>query len=93
MTGFDPAKFAERLKTARRRAGLSRRQVAKLLNFSVQTVCHWERTTRIARIDTVCDLCRLYGVSADWILGLNNTEILEVIDDDCGSELQDPDSD
>lgn len=51
---------------------LTQEQVADICNVSDATVGHWEHLKREMRVDCIVKLCRYYGVSADYVLGLED---------------------
>lgn len=64
---------ASRLFQARQEAGLKQEEVQDKLELGANTVSLWERGSMIPRADKLAALCRLYRVSADWVLGLSET--------------------
>ena len=57
-------------KEVRKRAGLTREQVAEAMGVSWQTVKYWELKEDALRLDTAIELCRLYGCTLDEMAGL-----------------------
>lgn len=66
----------DRLIKARKAAGLSQGQVAKLLGLSgtASSVSQWERGGRGLDIQRLIELCDLYGVSVVWVISGRNPE-------------------
>ena len=62
--------FAERLKEARIKAGLSRRYVADELNLLENSYGFYERGLREPNIMMLLRLANLLNVSADWLIGI-----------------------
>lgn len=60
----------ERLRQARIKAGLTLTQVAVALFTSHTTISRYENDKRKVDPPTMLELCKLYNVSADYILGL-----------------------
>ena len=58
----------ERIALARKQAGLSQEQLGDKLNVSRQAVSKWESGQTNPDIAYVSQMCRLFGVSADWLL-------------------------
>lgn len=54
------------------REDVTQRQVAEQLGIKQQTYCGWEGDRRKPDVTEICDICALYGVSADWLLGLTD---------------------
>lgn len=63
--------FGTRLQQARQRAGLKQEEVARKFGVRQGTVSSWEHGEREPSADTIARLARLYGVTADWLLGLD----------------------
>lgn len=58
-----------RLRKAREKTGLTQREVAERLNIpKYQTISAYENDKNSPKLDTLKDLCRLYGVTSDYIL-------------------------
>lgn len=62
--------MGRKLTTLRQARKLTQERFAAQLNVSKSAVCTWERGQYIPPIYLVCDICRFYGVSADYLLGL-----------------------
>lgn len=61
--------ICERLREARAKAGLTQEQACKQARIpKTQTLSTYERGTSTPRLDTLMELVKLYGVSADWVL-------------------------
>ncbi len=59
-----------RMKAAREQAGYTQREVAKILNTSINTVSRWEiGATRAISITHLTALAALYLVSVGWLIG------------------------
>ena len=82
MTKLDPAKrtrIAERLKEARKLAGLSQGQVARMLSLHRPSVTEMEAGNRRVSADELAQLAEIYDVSVAWLLG-ETPETLEAQD-------------
>ena len=55
--------FAQRLKSFRKRAGLTQEKLAELVKVSMMTVCRWEWGERVPRMDDIKNLCEVLHVS------------------------------
>lgn len=64
--------FAERLRELRQDAGLTTRQLAAKLNIGQSSITHWENGTRLASIDGLRKVAKFFGVSADYLIGLED---------------------
>jgi transcriptional regulator with XRE-family HTH domain len=60
---------ARRLREARLRAGLTEVDVRDRIGISTRTVRAYEHAERLPGAQALAKLTRLYGVSADWVLG------------------------
>ena len=72
MTDLESAKrvrIAERLKEARKLAGLSQGHVAKMLGLHRPSVTEMEAGNRRVSADELARLSEIYDVSVDWLLG------------------------
>lgn len=63
------AQLAERLKEARKLAGLSQGQVAKLLGLHRPSVSEIEAGNRRVSAEELSQLAELYDVSVAWLMG------------------------
>ena len=70
--------FGIRLRELRRRKKLTQAQVAKRLNLSKTAVSGYENNTKTPSVDVLIQLSILYGVTTDYLLGLDNREMLYV---------------
>ena len=73
------AQIAERLREARKLAGLSQGQVAKMLGLHRPSVSEMEAANRRVSADEVAQLAEIYDVSVAWLLG-EAPETLDVQD-------------
>lgn len=58
----------ERIALARKQAGLSQEQLGEKLGVSRQAVSKWESGQTNPDLAYVVEMCRLFGVSSDWLL-------------------------
>ena len=63
------AQIAERLKEARKLAGLSQGQVARMLGLHRPSVSEMEAANRRVSADELAQLAAAYDVSVAWLLG------------------------
>ena len=70
--------FSIRLRELRRRKKMTQAQVAKRLNLSKTAVSGYENNTKTPSVDVLIQLSILYGVTTDYLLGLDNREMLYV---------------
>ncbi len=69
---LDKDKVADRLKEIRAELKLSQEKFGKILSVSQDTVSLWENGKSLPSVETVIELCKHYGVSADYVLGLED---------------------
>ena len=60
------------LKNARRLRGLTQRDLADKLNFDEMTIANYENLKTDPDIKTIIKICSILEVSADYLLGINN---------------------
>lgn len=68
---FEIKNFAERLKTARTKRGLSQAELAKAVSVSAATISSYEtlNNTKIPSLDKAAAMADFLGVSLDWLCG------------------------
>ena len=66
----------ERLKEIRRDHHDTQESLAKKLGFSTPTVSKWEQGQSNPDLDTLVQICRMYHVTADYLLGLSDEDPL-----------------
>lgn len=64
--------FGLRLKELRKKKGLTQKQVGKILHVSSKSVSGYEHNIVTPSIDSLKSLALLYGVTTDYLLGLND---------------------
>ena len=69
--------IGNRLRLAREQAGLSQRQVAKMVNLHRPSVSEIEAGHRKVSAEELAEFARIYGVSMDWLAGVNEKEVDE----------------
>lgn len=70
--------FGYRLRDLRLERKLTQTQVAKYLNLSKSTISGYENNIKFPSINVLIHLSVLYGVSADYILGLENRKMMSI---------------
>ena len=60
--------LGERITLARKQAGLSQEQLGDKLGVSRQAVSKWESNQATPDVAYLAEMCRLFGVSSDWLL-------------------------
>ncbi|MDK2867699.1 MAG: hypothetical protein PWP51_2741 [Clostridiales bacterium] len=74
--------FGERLRKAREQAGLTQLDVYKAINLNNKSLSRYENNATSPDPETVKALILLYGVSADFILGISDQMQNHYIDND-----------
>ena len=64
--------YRKRLRDIREDRDLTQAQIGELLNKSQQGYNHIEAGRAELKIDDLVKLCKFYGLSADYIIGLTN---------------------
>ena len=65
-------KFGERLKELRTEKGMSAVKLGKALGVDDNTILRWEKGQMSPSIDNLYNICRFFGVSADYLIGLED---------------------
>lgn len=66
--------IGERLRIARKNAGLKQDDIARYLGIGNSTISEWETGKRSPGIDQVEELAKLFGISAGYLLGFADIE-------------------
>ena len=66
--------FYRKLSTLRKEAGLSQEQLAEKAGVSRQTIFKWEAGLASPSMENILALCRIFGVSADELIGNETPE-------------------
>ena len=64
----------ERLAEVRTFRGDTQAMLAKKLGYSKDSVSSWEQEKSSPREETLIEICKMYGVSADFLLGLSDED-------------------
>lgn len=70
--------LGERLYELRTQKGLSQVELANLLNKSKQSISNWENNNILPSIDMLIQLSKIFQVSCDYLLDLDDRKFLEV---------------
>lgn len=70
--------FGLRLKTLRKQAGLIQKQLAAQLGITKSVVSFYELQSRSPSPEVLAKLAQIFHVSADYLLGLDNRETIDV---------------
>ena len=66
--------IGERLSEVRKDHGDTQSSLAKKLNVSVATVRSWEQEKGSPAHEILVNICKMYRVSSDYLLGLSNVD-------------------
>lgn len=64
--------YRQRLREVREDRDLSQAEIGKVINKSQQGYSHIENGRAELKIDDLVILCKYYGLSADYLIGLTN---------------------
>lgn len=64
--------ITDNLRDIRKERGLSQAQLADLLETTQQQYSKYENGVQEIPVRHIVTICRFYGVSADWLLGLRD---------------------
>lgn len=64
--------YGNRIKEERQLKGLSQKQLAQMLSTTQSTIGKYEREELQPNIDVITKLCKIFEVSADYLLGLTD---------------------
>lgn len=70
--------FGDRLYALRMARGMSQSELAKVLGKSKQSVSNWESNTVMPAVDVLIKICKVFGVSCDYILDQKESKSLSV---------------
>lgn len=76
--------FAEKLREARKNAGLTQEQLAEKLLVSRQAITKWESEKGLPDIENLKRLSQIFGISIDDLLSSNETEFYGVYREQIG---------
>lgn len=64
--------MGERLKELRVKRGLKLKDVAAALDVTIRSISRYEDGTREPSVEMIVKFCKLYQVSADYLVGLTD---------------------
>lgn len=64
--------FSKRLRELRTEKQLSQKKLAEIIQTNNSSVCDWECGRSEPSIEVIIKLCKLFSVSADYLLGLTD---------------------
>lgn len=68
--------FGVRLRGLRERKNLSQSQVAKRLSLTRASISGYENNLASPSVEVLCKFALLYGVTTDYLLGLDNRKVI-----------------
>lgn len=70
--------FDERIRELRHSLGINQVEFGKRLNVTEQCISNWENNNIMPSIDMLIRISKTFSVSADYLLGLENQQTLDV---------------
>lgn len=64
--------FAERLRELRQDKNLSAKQLGVLIGYNDSSIILWENCKRLASIEALYKIADFFGVTADYLIGLED---------------------
>ncbi len=77
-----------RIRDLRKEHELSQQELAKQLGVNQTAVSQWERGVTTPSSTVMVDLCKLWNVTPDFLLGLSDEKIASTLEDVDAKELQ-----
>ena len=71
-----------RIKQLREEKQMKQKELAVLLNCADNAVSYYESGQRGLSIELIADLCEIFGVTADYLLGLSSQRTHQIPDED-----------
>ena len=62
--------FKERIVEALKFSGITQKQLAQKLGISESNITNWKKGENLPSVDILFKLCKIFDVSADYLLGL-----------------------
>lgn len=72
--------FGLKLKELRKQAGMTQQQLADKLGITKSVVSYYELSERTPSPDVLRDLALIFKVSADYLLGIDRSKVIDVSD-------------
>ena len=64
--------YGKRIRELRKEQNLTQQQLAAILRVDFRTVSCWEKERYEPNIEQIAKLCRQFGVTADYLLGIDD---------------------
>ena len=71
-----------RLKELREEKGMKQLELAAILSVSQNTISRYEGGERDLNTGTIAMLCKIFGVTSDYLLGLSAQRSMQISDED-----------
>ncbi len=68
---MDYVAIGERVRIRRKALGITQEKLAEMVDVSTSFIGHIERGTRKLSVETLASICKALGVSADFLMGLD----------------------
>ena len=68
---MDYMAIGERVRISRKSLGITQEKLAEMIDVSTSFIGHIERGTRKLSVETLASICKALGVSADFLMGLD----------------------
>lgn len=65
-------KFQERIKELRQESGVTRAQLAEMLQVSVRLISYWENGERECSFDMLIRIAEFFQTTTDYLLGVTD---------------------
>ncbi len=79
--------FGIRLKSLRNQTGLTQKQLAERLGVTKSVVSYYELQERYPSPEVLIKLAQIFHVSADYLLGIESSQVLDISDLDEDDKL------
>lgn len=70
--------FGKKVKLLRKERGLTQKQLADMVGVAVSAISAYEAGNRYPTYSGLVSLARIFHVSTDYLLGIENTRIVDV---------------
>ena len=70
--------FSQKLKKLRIDAGLSQKQLGERIGLTNSTLSKYENASKAPSIDSLIALAKVFHVSVDYLLGLENKNMIDI---------------
>lgn len=71
-------KFADRILELRKDRNITKKQLAKYLFVTEQSVVNWENRENTPTVETLIKISDFFSISSDYLLGIDNKKYIEI---------------